>query len=671
MSIEQYVESRIAAALEVLESGVQMGNQKEVRMAIATFQSLDGIVTLDKDEDSVYATKIREGMVRGCSAMCIMDRAKAIQYLDLGSKYDQNSPVILNNYGFCYAQQRMWEKAIASYTSCIKADPSYAMAYLGLGGVYASIKESQKHLDLLEEATLRCEGSPEVWNAFGLAHVHHRRFDDSAKILGYFRKALDLDPSPGTKATLLTNVGHLHGALGDYPLAVSHYLDAIQADKSHAIAYQNILMNLHYFSDTDISRSAIIRRMLLAFDVSPGSLHSIIRKMHDSVCQILFRTSYDSIRVAMKPKNGPLVERASGRLRVGYMMPDLFDPSTGGFTKHLWKDHNPHGFEVFLYCNSRYDGPVVKTIAPASYKCIDGLHAQSVADMIKNDAVDVLIELGGHGSGNRLDVLALRPAPVLLSYLVYPALTGVAHVRRLTGTHEKGTNREEDCVFLKGLPVAYSGPTWTSPAVLSQHLKSYQRFKPSASAVTYGCFASLQKINNHVIAAWKVILIRVPRGRLLLKSDLFQDPAVQALWRKKFGEVGDRVVLLTEPDSPDQRLRLFSKIDIYLDSFPYTDTCSLAESIYMNVPVISFCPRNRNSASTSQLLSASMLTSLGLTNHCLSDNLSMYVQKATDLIQELPHLSVRKAYISTQLSNIKGFMKDYEATLIDLYIDED
>ena len=301
---------------------------------------------------------------------------------------------------------------------------------------------------------------------------------------------------------------------------------------------------------------------------------------------------------------------------------------------------------------------------------------EEVVQEISRDQIDILVDLCGHNPGNRLDVMALRPAPVLLSYLGYLTDSGVRHVQRVSDKYcERRRNFDASDQALQlpsGIPfVAYSGPRTDLQPGLSSHVKSYSRFKPTCSPVTFGCFAPLSRINASVIATWKVLLTRFTRGRLVIKSSLFSDPDICNTWKKKFITVmpPDRISLIPEAEAEADRMAQYKSIDVHLDTFPASDLLTTLESLYMNVPVITLAPQHRD-ASQAQLATASVLNDVGLADRCVAVNLSDYIAKAVDICNSFQNVSVRKAFIKSRVHDTKRFMTTYENLLIDIYVTE-
>ena len=660
--MDNYIDKQLSGAKELLESGVQFGRPELINKARIAFSQIKGMT---KDSEK-YWPLVRENMIRACSALCIYDPRNAVNYLDEATLYDKNNPVILNNYGFIYhTQYGNWDKSIQNYEKCLLTDPTYVMAYLGIIDVYRSLRHHKLELEYCKKAVSNCEKSPEIWNSYGLAMLHNHDYKNMEKIFDCFNRAIEHEPKPETLSKIYVNIGHLHGVLGDFSIAVHYYLKAIETDPKHHPAYQNILLNLHYYSDLDFqdsNLSAIMRRFDVTRKREPMS--EIIDKLHVSITEAMYGSTFPN---PPKLVNGTI----DRKIKIGYVTSDLVDHAVSFFAMALFNHYTKEGFDVYIYSNNIYDAGSVAKVPCTEYKCIKNLSAPDCAQLIKNDVIDILVDLSGHTSGNRLDVIALRPAPIILSYLGYPDDTGFPFMRRISDKYTEIGNKSvyENGIVTAPVRLPRLFLTYTTEDVkkYEKSVKSYEGFN-AKKMVTFGCFAKLQKINKHVIDVWKYILQRVPHSRIVLKSRYFNHEPTMKLWREKFGQYKDRVTLLKGTDTAEQHMELYKLIDIHLDTFPYSGTTITTESLFMNVPVVTLAIPQK--VGHVQRVSGSILSSMGLEKLCVARDVREYVEKAVQLVKELPKLpSVRTKFLKSEISQHKEFMSQYESALSDIFMD--
>ena len=683
--MDNYIWNQLALAKELLETGVELNQPKDVIKSIHVYQNIKTLAkNAAKNGKDDFWKNVVENMIRACSVMCVYDSANAKKYLEEACKYDDNHPVVLNNLGFVYHTQfGDWDKSISSYDKCLLKDDKYLTAYLGIIDVYRTLRHHKIELEYCKKAAKMCPEAPEVFNSLGLAMLHNHQYNKMMSILVCFRHALDLKPNDETRCKIFVNVGHVHGILGDFSLALNYYLQAIEADARHHPAYQNILLNLHYFSDldfNDVNFKAVMKKFSVVRHKGE-TIADILTKLHVEIVRVIYGSKDDVGNIIFPKQPEPFKERTLDRkISIGYISADLVDHAVSYFASVLFSHYNKDAFDVYIYANNVYDPDAIANLQCPNYRCIKNASAADVVSQMKNDAIDILIDLSSHTSGNRLDVVALRPVPIILSYLGYPDDTGFPFVRRISDEFTERCNRAKFDNGNLTAPIRLPRPFLCYKGhkdLLETDFKTFKNYKPKGT-VTFGCYAKLQKINKHLIAAWIEILKRVPNSRLILKSRYFQDPAVVKEWKERFGiaagnhsdSVTSRVVFWKGSPGPLNHLKTFKMLDIHLDTFPYSGTTITTESLYMNVPIVTLSLYAR-SVGHVQRVSGSILQSMGLEKECVAKNVNEYVEKAVKLVDEIPHLpSVRKKILMSPIAQPQDFMKHFERTLLDLYLSQ-
>jgi protein O-GlcNAc transferase len=163
------------------------------------------------------------------------------------------------------------------------------------------------------------------------------------------------------------------------------------------------------------------------------------------------------------------------------------------------------------------------------------MSAFEVAELIRRDKIDILVELTGHTAGNRLDVMALQPAPVGVTWIGYPNTTGLPTIQyrftdSLVDPPDTKQKFSESLVRLGGPFLCYTPPP-DAPAVSRA---------PSATSgfVTFGSFNNLAKVNDRVLRCWCAILKQVPNSRLLMKCKPFASSSIRKKFLKRFKDLG-------------------------------------------------------------------------------------------------------------------------------------
>jgi len=280
------------------------------------------------------------------------------------------------------------------------------------------------------------------------------------------------------------------------------------------------------------------------------------------------------------------------KVRVGYLSADLRQHSVTAFIGAVFKHHDPAQFEIFAYSTSSTFDAVSATIKGQVFAWRDVAH-KTIAEtalIIHEDQLDILVELSGHTQGNRLEVCALKPAPIQATYLGYPSTTGLKTIDyRLTDAwadpvgltdayHCEKLMRIPDCGWCYE-PVINEGQTFADAPPVARN-----------GFITFGSFNNIAKFNAPLCDLWVEILQRVPESRLRLKAKSFFDPEILLEWETRFTRAGiakERLFFMPHKPLTKDHLAVYNEVDITLDSYPYHGTTTTCEALAAGVPVVS------------------------------------------------------------------------------------
>lgn len=659
--MEKYIEKQLVAVNDLLETGISINNLEMVKKTVPAYKTLKKMVT-GNDE---YEFIVKESAIRACTFLCSMDIPNAIEYLDEASKYDENNPVILNNYGLIFHTRfANFDKSIQYYERCLSADPKYITAYLGLIDVYRSLRLYNTELEYSMKAIKNCPESSDLWNCVGLARMHVGKYSNISMIQSPFKKALELTFSKNkengkiVRAKVLVNIGHVYGSLGNYSKAVDYYLEAVENDPEHATSYQNILMNLHYFSNKN---EETFKKLLKTFEIeeSGNSMKVLINEIHTVFVDKIYRKTIEtSVQTKLTDTD------RNRKIRIGFLTYDLIDHAVSFFSNAIFRNYSESNFEIYIYSNNIYNEKDVHDIRNTGFRYIQKVPASICAEQIKNDKIDVLIDISGHTSGNRLDIIALKPAAIILSYLGYPCDIGFSFVKRISDVYTEKYN-ETNSVHLDRLFLCY-----TPKNLYTDFVKFYPKQDKKNKKIVFGCFAKLQKINQEVINVWKQILEKVPNSRFILKSRYFADYEIVDEWKQKFQPYDKRVSFMCGTEKAEEHMKMYKLLDVHLDTFPYSGTTISTESLFMNVPVITYAPIDKDSRHVERV-TGSILNSMSFKEDLIACTKKEYVEKAVALTTKLHWFpSVRKRFLETEISNDKDFILKFEKLVSDLYVEK-
>lgn len=352
-------------------------------------------------------------------------------------------------------------------------------------------------------------------------------------------------------------------------------------------------------------------------------------------------------------------------LTIGYVSPDFKSHPVAYFLLPVLANHDPTGFRTICYATTRNNDGVTRRFQSLCHlwREAHGLSANEFAELIRNDGVDILVDVAGHTSGNRLDVFAQRAAPVQVTYLGYPNGTGLRTMDyRITDSISDPPQsadmlyREQllriDPVFLTFEPPNGSGEVAGAPCEKNGY-------------VTFGSFNKFSKLSNRTISAWVQILEQVPTARLVLKAGGLEDPEEKSIAIDRFVAAGlrdrSRIQVMDLLPSRTEHLLTYGRIDMALDPFPYNGTTTTCQALWMGVPVLTLKGDNHVSR-----VGASILSQMGLTD-LVGKTVDEYVQIAVDWANRPDDLAalrrrVRPQLLASALLDHKGFVCRLEST---------
>ncbi len=348
------------------------------------------------------------------------------------------------------------------------------------------------------------------------------------------------------------------------------------------------------------------------------------------------------------------------KLKVGYVSPDFCGHSVSYFIEPVLDAHDRETIEVCGYGDIPCPDQVTEHLKGKfdRYENICGLNDDKVARMIERDGIDILVDLAGHTSGNRLGVFARRPAPIQVTYLGFPDTTGMEQIDyrltdELADLPEAQSFHTEELVFLPSgflcyKPVRFAPPVAPLPAIERGYL-------------TFGSFNNNCKIQPGMMELWAQVLKGKAGSRLLLKFGGGDDEAVRNNYLRRFEDLGiapNRVEICGRKPTIEH-FKMYGQVDMALDTYPYNGTTTTCEAMWMGVPTLSLAGSSHVSR-----VGLSILSRVGLGDFAASAP-AEYVGKAVAFSGELENLAkirtaLRAIMFNSPLCDKKGFTRNLE-----------
>ena len=328
----------------------------------------------------------------------------------------------------------------------------------------------------------------------------------------------------------------------------------------------------------------------------------------------------------------PNVRDPDRRLRVGFLSPDFREHSVAKTFEPFLDGYDRDSMEVYGYGRVRHPDAFTDRLSRkfTRYQQVGGLGDEQMAERIRQDGVDILVEIGGHVEDHGLGVMALRPAPVQVDFGGIDT-TGIEQMDyRITDAildppaMSQGYGEEQ--IRLPGGYPAYAPPAISPPVTALPARRS--------GHVTFGSFNNQAKINAYVLPLWGRVLKAVSDARLILKCPGGVDPGVRDFYASRFEEMGicrDRIEIWGMLPF-DAYLQLVSRVDLALDTYPFNGCLSILEPLWMGVPTVSLAGETNVSR-----MGLDILSRVGLEVFVASSG-SEYVAKAVAFARQIESL---------------------------------
>ncbi|MBU0799306.1 MAG: tetratricopeptide repeat protein, partial [Alphaproteobacteria bacterium] len=569
----------------------------------------------------------------------------------------QNVAEYHSNLGNVLKVQGQVTAAMASYIRALALWPSFAEPFSNLGNGY-------RELGQLDRAVAACRKAIALNPALAAAHLNLGNAlsdgGDYAEARDAYEQGLRLEPE---NVRILVSLGGLHADHGHLALARRCLSRALELEPERKEALNNLGVVVKEECDFALALSLYHKAIAVAPDNTDyGSNELYCLNYHpDMPAETIFEAYRNwDIRYAARFSAAALHanDRMVGRrLKIGYVSPDFRRHAARHFIEPLLVRHDRSAVELFVYAEVPREDEISNQFrASVDHWCNSvGMSDDDLAARIRQDGIDILVDLAGHTRGNRLLVFARKPAPVQVSWLGYAYTTGMRAIDYYLSDSAL-TPEGSDTLFaekLVRLPVCLSyrpsaglEPPAELPALSNGH-------------VTFGSLSRSVRINDKVVALWAGILSKVPESRLVLNSQTFVCPELRQRYIDKFSALGiaaERLELgYTSPPWP-----VYRRIDIALDCFPHNSGTTLFEGLYMGLPFVTLQDR----PSVGRVGSA-ILTGLGRTEW-IAATPAEYVEKAVALAGDLGRLAgirrgLRQEMERSRLMDEPAFARSVEA----------
>lgn len=503
------------------------------------------------------------------------------------------------------------EAAVAAFRTAIGLDPHSADAFYNLGNALRDQGMHESAVAAYQDALGRDPALVEAWINLG---VGLKELGQLGEAIAADREAIRLRPEC---AQAHYHLGFAQALQGRPDQAVASYRRAVALDPGSATYQSQLLQTLHYHPGYD---GAAIQAELARWG----------------------RQLVENLGQPTRPHDND--RDPNRRLRIGYVSADFRAHACSFYLEHLLSAHDSSQFEVACYAEvSRPDDVTRRCRSRVRiWRDTVGLSDDTLAALIREDAIDILVDLKVHTAENRLAVFARKPAPIQVTWLGYPGSTGLSAVDyRLSDPYldPPGLNDAfytEQTVRLADTFWCYDPPGPRPPVTPLPAL--------DLGTVTFGSMNSFCKVNDPVLALWARVLRAVPGATLRILADAGSHRQ-RTLGIFAQNGVDPRRVEFEPRRARPLYLQLYQQIDIALDTFPYSGATTSLDALLMGVPVVSLAGQTAVSRA-----GLTILSNVGLPELAASSP-EAYVAAAARLAGDLDRLATLRATLRHRLES--------------------
>lgn len=456
-----------------------------------------------------------------------------------------------------------------------------------------NVREAEKILIDIVSQIPDC--TPALYNLGKLAEEQgeHRR------AIGYCEKILAYEPRNGD---VTRRMAELYARGGEMKTALQFFKKARELTPEDETIWTDFLFHLNYLN---LPEAAVFMEHVRFGDSLPSGPR-------------------------IPPRN-----RVGGKIRIGYVSPDFRKHAASYWIRPLLKNHDKSQFEVYGYCNFQAHDEVTEEFKgyTDTWRELAELTDEEAANLIRNDGIDILVDLAGHTGNNRLRMFSLRAAPIQISWFGYLNTTGVKNIDyRLTDTRMIASGRAqfytEKLLYLPRAFAFESHLIKPDPIQLPALGRGY---------ITFGSFNSCEKINTEVLKLWAQLLHALPTSRLSMivepslefRESLFKKFETESISR-------DRIAIEFTKSAPEF-LKAAQEVDIALDPFPYSGGVTVFHLASLGVPSLTLEGRTEFSRTGSSIMRHAGLHDL------VAQSESEFIEKGLKIVGNLPRLEeIRK-----------------------------
>jgi protein O-GlcNAc transferase len=514
---------------------------------------------------------------------------EALRFFDRAVKLNPQRADLQANLGLAMGNFGKKGEALGAFRLAIQLQPDFAEAYQNLAILLAAQKNSDQAIEAMRKYLELRPNDADAWNRLATWFQNENRVDEAIAAL---RRALDAQPG---HVAALYNLGLSLRAQGNWDDAAAVLKRAVEIEPEFVDAHNNRANALKHIGDFEGAELEYRR----ALELRPG-----FSEAHSNLIMLLHyapgktpKDILDEMRVWNERHARPLANlrkpiepdrSADRKLRIGYVSPDFSGHIVGLNLLPLFSNHDRERFEIYCYSNVAAPDEFTSKFqsTAAGWRDIRQVDDATAARFVRDDKIDILVDLAGHTANNRLLVFAQKPAPVQVTFGGYPGGTGLETMDWHLTDADLDPQGETESHYVENLYRLRDSFWCYDPQAMvpADELEISELPAKRNGYVTFGCLNNFMKVTESTVRAWAAVVAAVPNSRfLMLAPDGSPRRRISAIFAQ--AGVAGRVEFVGQQYRRDY-LQTYGRIDIGLDTLPYNGHTTSLDAMWMGVPVI-------------------------------------------------------------------------------------
>lgn len=646
--------SRAEAEADVhFQAGLAFQTQGCLQEALASYERSAALAPRAGTYNNLGNVQTSLGLLD--EALCSFEKSIAL---------DPSNDLAYYNFGRIHHNAGRYEAALDAYSRCIALDPKFPEVYSNCGLVLLECKQYEPALDCLLKAIEIRPDFSEAYNNAGDALLELRQYADAVRC---FEKAIELRPD---FAKAFNNLGLALTELDKFDAAALAYRHAASLDPRYGhAAGQAYMCSLRACDWSRKEADEIVLRRMVSEGVTGIPVFSLLNIADAGdlpLADFLRKAAYQLVvgkyqHLSQPPMVAPSTAKADAPLRIGYLSADFLEHATMHLLRGVLAAHDRQAFKLFGYSWGGRDNTTDEVAQCFDvFRDIDSLSDHDAARLIAEDEIDILIDLKGHTGRSRLQITALRPAPVIVNWLGYPGTLGHPRLADYIIGDPVVTPREDAPYFSETLvlmPHCYQ-PNDDKRPVATKPSRAELGLPENGFVFCY--LGQIYKLTPEILDIWGELLREIPDSVLWL---LIPPPAAMPNLQHELARRGisERVVF-SAALAQSEHLGRLQAADLALDTFPVTSHTTASDALWAGVPLVTVY-----GTTFASRVAASLLHTLGLPE-LVADSYDAYCRIAMELAQDRSRLKgIRERLASARrispLFDTARFTRNFEAAL--------